>query len=592
MPIVGTAGHVDHGKSTLIRALTGRDPDRWQEEKDRGLTIDLGFAWTTLDDGTEIGFVDVPGHERFIKNMLAGVGALDVALFVVAADEGWMPQSEEHLAVLDLLGVSRAVVALTRADLVDADLLELAELELRERLEGTSLANAPVVPTAAPLGRGIPEIRTALAEALANTEADTGDRTRLWIDRVFTIDGAGTVVTGTLVEGTISLGDTLAVYPEGSLARVRGLQSHERSVEKAHPGTRTAVNLVGIDRDHAARGSMLGRPDDWRPTTRFSVEVRTVRDLDDPLRTRGAYRLHVGSGSWPARLRLLEGTTLEGVGHALVESEDPVPLRVGDKFVLRDVGRRAVVAGGRVLDPHPARKGAAVRAALQTPPGETPDEVADWLLSARGLALRSELAADSGGGTASGVVAGDHQLSKRHQASLETDAVARTRDHQRRNPLRPGVPKSELATSLRVPQHVLEAVVAASEDLVLQGAHVRTTDFLGTLDDAGEVAWESARTKLESEGLTPSRRTELGLHREQLHVALREGRLTEVSEDFVYLPETLDDLVTRVRGFAQGFTVAEFRDAFDISRKHAVPLLEWLDRSGVTRREGDGRVVR
>jgi selenocysteine-specific elongation factor len=594
MPIVGTAGHVDHGKSTLIRALTGRDPDRWDEEKRRGLTIDLGFAWTTLPDGTEVGFVDVPGHERFIKNMLAGVGAIDVALFVVAADEGWMPQSEEHLAVLDLLGVTRGVVALTRADLVDGELLELAELELRERLEGTSLEGAAVVATSAPQGRGLDEIVDALRAALAKVPPRTGDRTRMWIDRAFTIGGAGTVVTGTLLEGRIAVGDTLVVLPQNIPVRVRGLQSHERSVDIALPGTRTAVNVVGIDRDEAERGSMLGRPEDWRISRRFTVALRTVRGLGEPLRSRGAYRLHLGSGSWPARLRLLEGAELDGRGAALVEPDTSIPVTAGDRLVLREVGRRAVVAGGRVLDPHPPRRGSDVRRSVATLlAAETPDDVAQALLDVRGVVRRDDLAADSGGGRAHrGLDAGGWVVAVNRRVEIEEAAVTRTRAYQQANPLRPGIPKPDLATTLRVAPEILEVIVRASDDLVEQGAHVRTPDFLGTLDASGEEAWTRADETLQACGLAVPRRTELGLDREQLHVVIREGRLVEVSDEFVYLPGELDRLVARVRELGDGFTVAEFRDRFDISRKYAVPLLEWLDRTGVTRRDGDVRLVR
>ncbi|HSG78550.1 MAG TPA: selenocysteine-specific translation elongation factor [Acidimicrobiia bacterium] len=594
MPIVGTAGHVDHGKSTLIRAITGLDPDRWEEEKRRGLTIDLGFAWTTLPDGTEVGFVDVPGHERFIKNMLAGVGAVDVALFVVAADEGWMPQSEEHLAVLDLLGVTRGVVALTRADLVDGELLEFAELELRERLEGTSLEGAPVVATAAPEGRGIDEIAAAIGAALADVPPRAGDRTRMWIDRAFTIGGAGTVVTGTLLEGRIAVGDTLAILPQGIPVRVRGLQSHERSVEVALPGTRTAVNVVGVDRDEAERGSMLGRPGDWRTSRRFTAELRTVRTLAEPIRNRGAYRLHMGSGSWPARLRLLEGPELDGTGTAIVEPETAIPITAGDRLVLREVGRRAVVAGGRVLDPHPPRRGTDVRRSVEILLGAaTPDAVAQALLDVRGVARGEDLTADSGGGRARrGLDAGAWIVSEGRQAEIGLAAVERTRAYQQANPLRPGVPKPDLATTLRIEPEILEAVVAASDDLVEQGAHVRTPDFIGTLDGSGEEAWAKAEETLRASGLAAPRRSELGLDREQLHVVVREGRLIEVSDEFVYLPDELERLVAAVRELGSGFTVAGFRDRFGISRKYAVPLLEWLDRTGVTRRDGDVRVLR
>jgi len=252
VPLIGTAGHVDHGKSTLIATLTGRDPDRWEEEKRRGLTIDLGFAWTTFDTGEEVSFVDVPGHERFLKNMLAGIEVIDVALFVVAADQGWMPQSEEHLAVLDLLGIDRGVVALTKVDSVDEETVELATLEVTERLAGTGLAGAEVMPVSARTGVGIDRLRQALAELTRGIDR-VGDRPRLWVDRAFPVSGAGTVVTGTLIDGPIRLGDNVEILPSHRMARVRGLQSHEREVDRAGPGRRLALNLSGVDRSDACQ---------------------------------------------------------------------------------------------------------------------------------------------------------------------------------------------------------------------------------------------------------------------------------------------------------------------------------------------------
>ena len=293
MPLVGSAGHVDHGKSTLIRAITGRDPDRWAEEKRRGLTIDLGFAWTTLPDGTEISFVDVPGHERFLKNMLAGIEAIDVALFVVAADEGWMPQSEEHLAVLDLLEVRRGVVALTKVDLVEPDLIEVAIAETEERLIGTSLENVSIVPVSAISGTGMPELVDSIAGLLPGAAASDG-RPRLWVDRSFPMAGAGTIVTGTLLGAPLAVEEKVEIYPTGRVARVRGLQSHESSHRTIGPGRRVALNLGGIDHREVARGHMVGMPGHWRTSSRFTASITKARFVDE-MNLRGAYQLHIGS---------------------------------------------------------------------------------------------------------------------------------------------------------------------------------------------------------------------------------------------------------------------------------------------------------
>ncbi len=596
MPVIGTAGHVDHGKSTLVKALTGRDPDRWDEEKQRGLTIDLGFAWAALPGGIEAGFVDVPGHERFIKNMLAGVDGIDVALFVVAADEGWMPQSEEHLAVLDLLGVARGVVALTRADLVDDDLLELATLEVHDRLEGTSLAGSPVIPTAAPDGGGIPQLAEALGVALAEAPEAGGDRPRLWVDRSFVIAGAGTVVTGTLTGGPLAVGDQVAVWPGARPARVRSLESHERPRDVVAPGNRTAANLAGLERQEVERGAMVGFPGHWEETRRAVVEVRTVRGLPEPLTSRGAYHLHFGSGTWPARLRLLEGDTLEDVGAAMISVLEPLPMAIGDRFILRDVGRRAVVAGGRVLDPAPPRRAGAARRAVATLSAALaggPDRRAQALLDAHGAASLAALAAMSGGGRpAHGLFVDDAALAPATVAGLAALAVAEVTAFHDANPLRPGMPKASLASRLGISVAQVDAIVAGHADLVGAGGAVRAASFSGGWGPAEERAWEAAREALTEAGAAAPRASQLGLGDELMHALLREGRLEKVGDDLVYLPEQLDQIAERLHELPDGFTVADFRDLLGVSRRQAVPLLEWLDRTGATVRTGDIRRVR
>jgi selenocysteine-specific elongation factor len=591
MPVIATAGHVDHGKSTLVRALTGRDPDRWEEEQRRGLTIDLGFAWTDLE-GREVGFVDVPGHERFIKNMLAGVDGVDAALFVVAADEGWMPQSEEHLAVLDLIGVRRAVVALTRVDLVSGDEAELAALEVADRLEGTALAGAEIVPVAAPQGIGLGQLRHSLAALLG--PAEDRDRPRLWVDRSFIIGGAGTVVTGTLVGGTLALGDTLEVLPGGIPVRVRGLQTHERVVQSIGPGNRAAVNLSGIDRSAVERGTMLGRPGKWRTTTRLLADLRAVRSLGDPITDRGSFHAHIGSGSHPARITLIEGDTLTTSGAALITFEFPVVAAAGDHIILREVGRRSVVAGGVILDPHPAprRRDAAVSVAVLRQAAD-PDARATALLAVREIAPRPEIAADSGGGEiAAALVAGDIFVSPSAAIRIEQAALELVRTHHRDNPLRPGMPLPALATALRVAPLVLEEVVAVSPALVAEGPTVRDAGFVPRLEGTGQEAWEEARTALVTAGFAAPRRRELGLQEEVVHALIRAGMLVPVGDDLVYLPETLDAIVTTAAVLGDGFSVGDFRDALGITRKHAVPLLEWMDAGGMTRRTGDVRSFR
>ncbi|NQV06467.1 selenocysteine-specific translation elongation factor [bacterium] len=596
MPVVGTAGHVDHGKSTLVLALTGRDPDRWDEEKRRGLTIDLGFAWTALDDGTDLGFVDVPGHERFIKNMLAGVEAIDVALFVVAADEGWMPQSEEHLQVLDLLGIDRGVIALTRADLVDADLLELAELEVRDRVEGTVLQDAPIIPTAAPEGRGIAEIRAALSEALTLADPAHSGRPRMWIDRAFTIGGAGTVVTGTLLGGPVSVGDTLSLWPGDERVRVRSLQSHEREVTTARPGGRTAMNLAGVERSEVARGSMLGESGAWAPTTRFLADLRTVRNLAEPLRDRGAFHLHAGTGSWPARIRLIESRELDGSGAAVIEVDEPIPLSMGDRIVMREVGRRAVVAGGMVLDPSPPRRRPRVAATLETlrGGGASPGDRATALLNAHGSGSLRLLASHSGGGIPDpAVTAGDRAFSPFEAERLVAVGAGTLAEFHQRTPLRPGMPAPALAATLGIDLPSLHALAAhASGTITIEGAVARLSGFSADLTSEATEALSRVKGVLADSGNSPPKRSELEADDEILHALVRRGELVEVPPDHLYLPETLDQIVATVRAMDDGFTVANLRDALGVTRRHAVPLVEWLDTTGVTVRTGDTRRAR
>ncbi len=589
MPVIGTAGHVDHGKSTLVEALTGRDPDRLAEEKRRGLTIDLGFAWTDLG-GVEVGFVDVPGHERFIKNMLAGIEAVQAALFVVAADEGWMPQSEEHLAVLDLLEIRYGVVALTRIDMVDDEMMELATAEVADRLAGTTLEPAPIVPVSAPTGVGIEQLRNALAEAVqAAPPAIDRTRPRLWIDRSFVIAGAGTVVTGTLTGGSLAVGETVAVWPGPLEARIRGLQSHERAITKARPGERTAVNLTGLDAGEVTRGAMLGRTDQWLPTRELLAAVRAVRSLGQPLADRGAYHVHLGSGAWPARLRLVDEET------ALIRLSARVPLAMGDRFILREVGRRAVVGGGRVLDPAPARSGRAAAktaAALRAVLDRDADEGADALLAARGSAELSALKAHSGGGTPSvGLVADGRAIAPIEADRLLERAATEVASYHEANPLRPGIPRASLAGSLGISIGQLEALLSAEDRLEGEGSTVRLATFGGGYNAEQEQAWVEAQGLL-GESLAVPRASQLGLDLELLHALERDGRLVRIADDLVYLPAQIAQIEAGLGELGDDFTVAAFRDAFGMTRRHAVPLLEWLDRRGVTERRGDVRRLR
>ncbi|MGH9174290.1 MAG: selenocysteine-specific translation elongation factor, partial [Vicinamibacterales bacterium] len=358
MYTVGTAGHVDHGKSTLIHALTGIDPDRLREEKERGLTIDLGFAWLTLPDGEEAGIVDVPGHERFIKNMLAGVGGIDLAMLVIASDEGVMPQTREHLAILDLLEIERGIVVLTKRDLVDDEWLELVTEETREALAGAALASAPIVPVSSTTRAGFDDLKRTLAALLDDLpeRADTG-KPRLPIDRAFTVAGFGTVVTGTLVGGPLDVGQEVELLPDRLRARVRGIQSHGRKVERGLPGARTAVNLSGIERDAIGRGDLLTTPGWLDPTTIIDTRLRVIHDAPRPLEQNDPIDLFIGAAESIGNITLLDAERLlpGEEGWVQIRLSRAIAATAGDRFIVRQPSPSLTIGGGRVIDPHPRR---------------------------------------------------------------------------------------------------------------------------------------------------------------------------------------------------------------------------------------------
>ncbi len=358
MRVVATAGHVDHGKSTLVRALTGVDPDRLEEEKRRGLTIDLGFGAATLPSGAEIGFVDVPGHSRFVSNMLAGVGSVDACLFVVAATEGWRAQSEEHLRILQLLDIAHGMVALTKVSAAGSGLTELAAMEIDERIAGTFLEHAPKVRVDIPAGIGLDQLRQALDRLLEETPpaVDRG-RPRLWVDRSFAIKGSGTVVTGTLTGGSISTGDEMTIVPGSAPVRIRGLESHDRGIATAGPGRRVAANLVGIAHRDVRHGHALVRSSQWHLTDHFDASLEVLNTLEHSVTRRGAYSVYVGSAELPVRLRVLGSRPIDpgerGLVRIWLRAPRPVPLSPGDRYVLREAGRYETVGGGEILDVDP-----------------------------------------------------------------------------------------------------------------------------------------------------------------------------------------------------------------------------------------------
>ena len=416
MTVIATAGHVDHGKSSLVQSLTGTDPDRLEEEKRRGLTIDLGFAHTVLPSGAELSFIDVPGHVKFLRNMLAGVGGVTACVFVVAATEGWKPQSEEHLRILELLGIENGIIALTKVDLVDDEWLELAELEVAEHVAGTFLEGAPMLPISSITGAGMNEMRVALDELIARSaEAADRKRPRLWLDRVFAAKGSGTVGTGTLVGGTLRNDQLVSIEPGGHSARVRTIQTAGQTVDTIGAGNRVAVNLAGVDHNDLKRGDAVIEPDRWRLTSRFDASLRVLDALDHDVSRRGAYVAYIGSGEYSVKLRVLgvEELSPGSTGAVRLFLPAAVPLLPGDRFVLRESGRDETIGGGEVLDIDPVLR--ASRAA--------PNRSIDRLVTERGWLTIDEI--EQLTGEAIDPVIGEWVTSPESLAELTETVIAR-----------------------------------------------------------------------------------------------------------------------------------------------------------------------
>jgi selenocysteine-specific elongation factor len=605
MHVIGTAGHVDHGKSTLVERLTGIDPDRFDEEKRRGLTIDLGFAWLMLPSGLEIGLVDVPGHERFIKNMLAGAGSITACLFVVAANEGWKPQSAEHLAILDVLGVGAGVVALTKSDAVAEDELELARLDVEDHLEGSSLAGAPIVACSAVTGEGIDELVAALdALVRATPPAPDHGRPRLWVDRVFTIAGAGTVVTGTLAGGSFAAGDAIEIAPERRHARVRTIQSHKKEIASVEPGNRVALNLAGLERQGARRGDAIVTPGRWRSSHVADAHVRVVDEQlagkAHELNERGAHLLYVGSAETPVRIRLYGGGPVAPGSEAFAQLHlrDPLPLARGDRFVLRDAGRVLTFGGGTILDPLAprARRDDHTRIELLARLQDATSESAlSHLVAAYGAVATDEAEMRAGTtGPAPGVhELGDVLVSGEHLGALHVRLHDALVAHHRAHPLERGLGREAARAATDLGPCEFDALVTAAEGVVEEAAVVRLEAHSVELAPEERGARDDLVARIEAGAFTPPLAKELDADPALLRALVDNGELVKVG-DFYLTRTRAGAAVARVRSAIDErgpLTVAEIRDLLGTTRKYAVPLCEWLDATSVTRRQGDVRAL-
>lgn len=644
MSTIGTAGHVDHGKSTLVKALTGIDPDRLAEEKERGMTIDLGFAWLRLPGGREVSIVDVPGHESFIKNMLAGVGGIDAALLVIAADEGVMPQTREHLAILDQLRVPRGIVALTKADLVDEEWLELVREEVREYLLPTTLADAPILPVSAYTGQGLPELLAELERILDNEqERQNIARPRLPIDRVFTMTGFGTIVTGTLLDGSLKVGQEVEILPQGLRSRIRGLQTHRNSVQVAQPGSRVAINLPNIARSDLERGNVVALPGQLRTTMLLDAHVKLLTDTERPLAHNTLVDFYCDSQEVPARVRLLDTEELQPGKSAWVQLRLSRPTVVArrDRFILRIPSPSTTIGGGEVLDVGPRyhrRFQAAVLAQLATLERGAPDEI---VLAALDKLPRKSMerpsAAASGQGTirfTQGLVGyelkdivkqsnlsedvtrstletlltegrvrqvGPYWFAETVWDMLTQEASRLVQEYHQHYPLRSGLSKEEWRTRLKLSPRMATEVFATLQAQgklaeATTGGLIRLPEFTPhyTAQQQQQVALLLRKFR-ENPYNGPGRaEAEAMVGAEILAALIEQGHLVKLGDGVLFLQETYDEAVATLIAYLREhgkMAAAEARDVLGTTRKYILPLLEHLDTIKITRRIGDERVL-
>ena len=619
--VVGTAGHIDHGKSSLVKALTQIDPDRLEEEKRRGMTIDLGFAYMQLPSGRRVGIVDVPGHQRFLKNMLAGVHGMDAVLLVIAADEGPMPQTREHLAIVDLLGIEHGVVVLSKTDLVDAAWLDLVREDVAELIVGSSLQRAPIVAISSSTGAGLDELRAALDAELASAtpRPDVG-RPRLPVDRSFAMSGFGTVVTGTLVGGVLSQGTELAVLPAGRRVRVRGLQQHNRPVEQARPGSRTAVNLSGLDHSQVRRGDVLALPGALQASRRLDAHLVVLPDVQ-PLHHHQRLLMYHETAEVMIELNLLERDELRAgsAGWVQLYATEPVVALDGDRFILRVPSPAATVAGGVIVDSTPRRHRRRDPAVLEDLAARERADPATAAVLELGKHLWGMPDTELAGRLGLTSARTDEMLAP----LVERGALRRlgsrwlTRDQWERaaarvtsgldayhqaQPLRRAMPKEQLRSRTGMPAELfadLVAVLAAEGIVVERGGELAGIAHRPALSSEQEAAIGAFLAELEGQPFNPPPLVDLvrryQLTPDLLQYLVADGRVVRLNDETAFARSAYDDAVRRLRahlGEHRTLTVAAARDVLGSSRRYVLPLLEWLDAQKITRRVGDDRILR
>ena len=621
MYVIGTAGHVDHGKSTLVKALTDIDPDRFPEEKAREMTIDLGFAWMTLPSGREVSIVDVPGHERFIKNMLAGVGAIDLALLIVAADESVMPQTREHIAILDILQITRGLVVVTKTDLVDEEMVELVKAEVEDTLQGTSFEGCPMVGVSAYTGDGLDELKATMDSILDETEVrqDLG-RPRLPIDRCFTISGFGTVVTGTLIDGTLTVGQEIELAGSGQRARIRGLQSHKTKVDATDPGVRLAVNLSGLSKDEVERGEILTIPGWLKPTYRLDARLRMVKNAPHPLKHNQGVTFHLFTSEASARVRLLDAERLTAGQEGWVQLllADPLPVVKGDFFVIRS--SEDTLGGGQIVDPNPRRRYRRfdddVIERLMTLDQGTGGDIIISIAEQWGpcdmtvLSQRTNLSREEVTERVAQLTGGGHLVSLGEFGSdadavvysaqgwdiLKSKVASALQLYHTQYPLRHGVPAQEVRSRLNLSQPVYQRALArlVEEQIVVdERQSLRLPDHQITLTPKMEEEAFAYLKSLQKDPYSPP--SDQKVSSELLGVLIDQGKVVRVTDGVIFDASAYREMTERIVQHLKdqgNITVAEARTMFNSSRKYILPLLEHMDQQQITRRTGDERVLR
>ncbi len=619
MYVIGTAGHVDHGKSTLVKALTGMDPDRLREEREREMTIDLGFAWLSLPSGRQVSVVDVPGHERFIKNMLAGVGGIDLAILVIAADESVMPQTREHLSILDLLSVKNGLIALTKADMVDEDWIELVSEDVREVVKGTVLENAPLVTVSAMTGQGLTELTSQIDQLLEVTppRKDLG-RPRLPIDRVFSMTGFGTVVTGTLLDGTLSLGQEIELVPAGLKGRVRGLQSHRTKMETVAPGTRVAVNFSGVNKENVSRGQILTTPGWLQTSSMMDGYLKVSSWTPQPVRHNAGITYHSGTNEIFGRVRLLDSEKLNAgeEGWVQIQLKESVPVVKGDSFILRSA--EWTLGGGRIVDPFPRRHRRFQEAVLNRlntlvlgSPRETLLESLDATKPTEFSSLINEanLSKEDGITEISGLVeeglisvlgtkeigSGTYLASADYIRNVSDKTTTNLTQFHAAYPLRLGMPKEELRRRLNLPANQYQEVLSIMEKMKLTIEEASTIRIVSHQPTLSEIQEQQAGKYIEALQKQPySPPTDMKIDQEVLSLLVSQRRVVKISEEIHYAPVPYKEVVQKIENFIQEkgkISVGDLRDMVNTSRKYALPFLEHLDSQKITRRVGDDRVL-